>query len=39
LLDAAATPRPDELSRARLEKIIAAVRVRSPGAPAPLPGK
>jgi hypothetical protein len=28
LLDAAATPRPDELSRARLEKIIGAVRAR-----------
>ena len=28
LLDAAATPRPDELSRDRLAKIIAAVRVR-----------
>ena len=27
LLDAAATPRPDEVSRARLEKIVAAVRV------------
>jgi hypothetical protein len=26
LLDAAATPRPDESSRARLAKIIAAVR-------------
>ena len=26
LLEAAATPRPDEVSRARLEKIIAAVR-------------
>jgi hypothetical protein len=39
LLDAAATPRPDEASRERLEKIIAAVRVRRPGAPAPLPGK
>ncbi|MGB7541775.1 MAG: DUF349 domain-containing protein [Burkholderiales bacterium] len=31
LLDAAATPRPDEASRKRLEKIIAAVRVRRPG--------
>ncbi len=31
LLDAAATPRPDEVSRERLEKIIAAVRVRRPG--------
>jgi hypothetical protein len=30
LLEAAATPRPDELSRARLEKIIAAVRSRGP---------
>lgn len=28
LLDAASTPRPDELSRARLEQIIAAVRAR-----------
>ena len=28
LLEAAATPRPDEVSRARLEKIIAAVRTR-----------
>jgi len=28
LLDAASTPRPDELSRARLEQIIAAVRTR-----------
>lgn len=32
LLDAAATPRPDEVSRARLEKIIAAVRAQSPRA-------
>jgi hypothetical protein len=31
LLDAAAAPRPDEVSRERLEKIIAAVRVRPPG--------
>ncbi|MGC2520910.1 MAG: DUF349 domain-containing protein [Burkholderiales bacterium] len=31
LLDAAATPHPDEASRKRLEKIIAAVRVRRPG--------
>jgi len=31
LLDAAATPRPDELSRERLAKIIAAVRVRQTG--------
>ena len=31
LLDAAATPSPDEVSRGRLEKIIAAVRVRRPG--------
>jgi hypothetical protein len=31
LLDTAAAPRPDELSRERLEKIIAAVRVRRPG--------
>ncbi len=30
LLDAAATPRPDEVSRERLEKIIATVRVRRP---------
>jgi DNA repair protein SbcC/Rad50 len=30
LLEAAATPRPDELSRARLDKIIAAVRARRP---------
>jgi hypothetical protein len=30
LLAAAAMPRPDEGSRARLHKIIAAVRVRSP---------
>jgi hypothetical protein len=30
LLEAAATPRPDALSRARLEKIIAAVRARGP---------
>jgi hypothetical protein len=30
LLEAAATPRPDEVSRERLEKIIAAVRVRRP---------
>lgn len=29
LLDATATPRPDEVSRARLEKIVAAVRRRS----------
>jgi DNA repair protein SbcC/Rad50 len=28
LLEAAATPRPDELSRSRLEKILAAVRAR-----------
>jgi hypothetical protein len=28
LLEAAATPRPDELSRARLEKIVAAVRAQ-----------
>jgi hypothetical protein len=28
LLDAASTPRPDESSRARLERIIAAVRAR-----------
>jgi hypothetical protein len=28
LLDASATPRPDELSRTRLEKIIAAVRAQ-----------
>jgi hypothetical protein len=28
LLDASATPRPDELSRARLEKVIAAVRTQ-----------
>ncbi|HEX6268251.1 MAG TPA: DUF349 domain-containing protein [Burkholderiales bacterium] len=32
LLEAAATPRPDELSRARLEKIIAAVQARRPPA-------
>ncbi len=31
LLDAAASPRADETSRARLAKIIAAVRVRRPG--------
>jgi hypothetical protein len=31
LLDAAAYARPDETSRARLTKIIAAVRVRRPG--------
>jgi DNA repair protein SbcC/Rad50 len=31
LLDAAATPCPDEASRKRLEKIIAAVRLRRPG--------
>ncbi len=31
LRDAAATPRPDEVSRRRLEKIIAAVRVRRQG--------
>jgi hypothetical protein len=31
LLDAAAAPRPDEVSRERLEKIIAAVRARRPG--------
>ena len=31
LLDAAAAPRPDEVSRERLGKIIAAVRVRPPG--------
>jgi hypothetical protein len=30
LLEAAAAPRPDELSRTRLEKIIAAVRARGP---------
>jgi hypothetical protein len=30
LLEAAATPRPDELSRARLEKIITADRARGP---------
>jgi exonuclease SbcC len=32
LLAAAAMPRPDEMSRARLAKIIAAVRARRPGA-------
>jgi DNA repair protein SbcC/Rad50 len=32
LLDAAATPRPDDVSRVRLEKIIAAVRSRAPSA-------
>ncbi len=31
LLDAAATPRPDEVSRERLAKIIAAVRLRRSG--------
>jgi hypothetical protein len=31
LLEAAATPHPDEGSRARLERIIAAVRLRPPG--------
>ena len=31
LLDAAATPRPDEVSRERLAKVIAAVRLRRPG--------
>jgi hypothetical protein len=31
LLDAAATPRPDEMSRERLAKIIAAVRIRRRG--------
>jgi hypothetical protein len=30
LLEAAATPRPDEVSRKRLEKVIAAVRMRPP---------
>ena len=30
LLEAAATPRPDETSRSRLEKIVAAVRARGP---------
>jgi hypothetical protein len=30
MLEAAATPRPDALSRSRLEKVIAAVRSRNP---------
>ncbi len=31
LLDAAAAPRPDDVSRERLAKVIAAVRIRRPG--------